>query len=120
MPSVTGCHPDYVGSITIDQDILEAVGLRASDAVVVANCRSGARFETYVFVGAPGSRRVEINGAAAHLAEVGDRLIILHYALMTEEEYATHHPKVAVMNPDNTIADVLAYDPTPWESIAQH
>jgi len=112
MASVTATRPDYVGSITIDADILDAVGLRVSDAVVVANCRSGERFETYVFLGERGSKKIEINGAAAHLAEVGDRVIILHYALMSDAEYAEHFPKVAVMDADNSIGEVLRYEPS--------
>lgn len=112
MCRVTAALPDYVGSVTIDEDILRAIGLRASDAVEVANCRNGARFETYVFRGAPGSRKIEVNGAAAHLVEPGDKLIIMHYALMSDEEYARNHPRVAIMNGDNTIAQIVRYEPT--------
>lgn len=111
MAKVTRANPDYVGSITIDEDILRAIGLRVNDAVLVANCRSGARFETYVFRGEPGSGAIEINGAAAHLAEPGDKVIVLHFAQMDDEEYAEHRPKVAIMNDDNTVSEVMRYEP---------
>ncbi|MDX2018304.1 MAG: aspartate 1-decarboxylase [Planctomycetota bacterium] len=109
---VTGAFPEYVGSITIDEDILDATGMRVSDQVVVANCREGSRVETYIFRGARGSRKIEINGAAAHLFEIGDPVIIMHYALMDEREYAEHFPKVAIMRPDNTIERVMRYEPS--------
>src|SRR5687767_2975402 len=96
MPRVTGAYPDYIGSITVDADLLEACGMRVNDAVEIANCRNGERFETYIFRGEPGSRKIEINGAAAHLVEVGDRLIVMHYALLTDEEYRAHRPKVLI------------------------
>lgn len=111
MATVTAAKPDYVGSITIDADLLDAVGLRVSDAVTVANCANAARFETYVFRGEPGSRVVELNGAAAQLVMPGDRVIILHYALMDDAEYAEHFPRVALMREDNTIARLLRYEP---------
>jgi aspartate 1-decarboxylase len=108
---VTAAKPDYVGSITIDSRILDDTGIRVSDAVEVANCDNGERFETYVFRGEPGSGAIELNGAAAHLVNPGDRVIIMHYALMTDAEYAAHHAKVAIMHPDNRIAEVRTYQP---------
>lgn len=111
MAVVTAALPDYVGSITIDENILKAIGLRVNDAVTVANCRTGSRFETYVFRGEPGSGKIEVNGAAAHLVEPGDKVIVLHYAYMTDEEYAKWHPRTAIMNGDNTIREVRQYHP---------
>jgi len=70
--------------------------MRVNDAVTIANCRNGERFETYIFRGEPGSKKVEINGAAAHLVEVGDKLIIMHYGYMSDEEYRQHRPKVLI------------------------
>jgi aspartate 1-decarboxylase len=113
MARVTAALPDYVGSITIDADILAAIGLRVSDQVAVANCRNGERFETYVFRGEPGSKKIEVNGAAAHLVEPGDRVIVMHYALMTDEEYAKHRPTVAIMRDDNSVERVIRYEPGP-------
>lgn len=111
LATTTAAKPDYVGSITIDEDILRAIGLRVNDAVLVANQRNGARFETYVFLGAKGERQIEVNGAAAHLVEPGDRLIILHFALMTDDEYASHRPRVAIMDPSNRVDRLIRYEP---------
>ena len=90
---MTEAREDYIGSITIDADLLDACGMRVNDAVLIANCENGARFETYVFRGTPGSRTIGLNGAAAKLVSLGDRIIIMHWAHMTDAEYAEHHPK---------------------------
>ncbi len=111
MATVTAAHPDYMGSITIDRAILDAVGMRVNDWVVVANCRSGLRLETYVFEAPAGSRRIELNGAAARDFEPGDRVIILHPAFMTDEEYRRTRPSVALMNEDNTVKELVRYEP---------
>ncbi len=111
MATVTAASPDYMGSITIDSELLDACGMRVNDAVLVANCRTGARFETYIFRGDAGSRKVEVNGAAAHLVEPGDRVIILHWAWVNEREYAAHRPIVLIMNEDNSIREVTRYEP---------
>ncbi|MBM43947.1 MAG: aspartate 1-decarboxylase [Phycisphaerae bacterium] len=110
---VTEARPDYQGSLTIDSELLDACGMRPSDAILVANCETGARFETYVFSGTPGSGIIGVNGAAAHLADPGDRIIILHWAHMTDEEYTRHLPRVLLMNEDNTIRETITYDPCP-------
>jgi aspartate 1-decarboxylase len=107
---VTDAHVDYVGSVTIDEDILDATGMRPNDAVVIANVDNGERFETYIFRGKRGGREIVINGAAAHLARPGHTVIIMHYAHMTDDEYAAHRPTVAIMNPDNTIEQVMHYE----------
>lgn len=111
MARVTAALPDYVGSITIDADFLDASGMRVNDAVTIANCRSGERFETYVFRGARGSRKIEINGAAARLVEVGDKIIVMHYAYMTDEEYAANRPRVLIMGDGNRVQEVMRYEP---------
>lgn len=110
---VTMADPDYQGSLTIDSDLLDACGMRPSDAILVANCETGARFETYVFRGEPGSGVIGVNGAASHLASVGDRIIIIHWAYLDEVEYETHFPRVLVMNEDNSVQEALTYDPQP-------
>lgn len=111
MIRVTAARPDYVGSVTLPVDLIQQIGMRVSDAVEIANCRNGERFETYILRGEPGSGICEINGAAAHLVEAGDLLIIMHYALMNDEEYASHHPRVAVMNSDNSVERLITYNP---------
>ncbi len=111
MATVTEARPDYVGSITIDADLLAACGMRVNDVVLIGNCRNGKRFETYIFHGEPGSGIIAVNGAAAHLVEEGDQLIILHFAFMDDAEYTAHHPKVLIMNDDNTIRELIRYNP---------
>ena len=106
---VTEANTAYVGSITIDPLLLHATGMRASDKVAVANCRNGERFETYILWGREGSGQIVVNGAAAHLVEVGDHVIIMHYALMTDKEYKKHKPKVLIIGPNNSVKDVLTY-----------
>lgn len=112
MATVTAALPDYVGSITIDADILDAVGMRVNDVVLVADCRNGNRFETYIFEGERGSGKIEINGAAAHLVDPGDKVIVMHMALMSDEEYAANRPRVALMHEDNTVREVIRYEPS--------
>jgi aspartate 1-decarboxylase len=109
--TVTAALPEYVGSITIDAELLDACGMRVNDKVLVTNCRNGERFETYIFRGAPGSRVIEVNGAAAHLVSRGDRVIIMHFAQMSDEEYAANRPRVLVMREDNTVEQTLRYEP---------
>ena len=113
MATVTAALPDYVGSITIDADILDAVGMRVNDVVLVADCRNGNRFETYIFEGDRGSGKIEINGAAAHLVEPGDKVIVMHMAMMSDAEYALNRPRVAIMNEDNTVREMIRYEPGP-------
>ncbi|MBL8990174.1 MAG: aspartate 1-decarboxylase [Phycisphaerae bacterium] len=112
MARVTEARPDYIGSITIDADLLEACGMRVNDAVSVANCRNGERFETYIFRGKPGSGAIEVNGAAAHLVRPGDKLIIMHYAWMSDEEYRQNRPRVLIMGDGNRVAEVMRYEPS--------
>ncbi len=111
MARVTAARPDYVGSITIDENFLKLCGMRVSDAVEIANCRNGERFETYIFRGEPGSGVIELNGAAAKLVHHGDPLIIMHYALMTDEEYARHRPAVVIMGEKNRVERTIRYEP---------
>lgn len=111
MCRVTAAKPDYVGSITIDADLLDACGMRVNDAVEIANCRNGERFETYIFRGEPGSGCIELNGAAAHLVEIGDQLIVMHYALLSDAEYKANRPKVLIMGERNRVLKVMRYEP---------
>ncbi len=120
MACVTKALPNYVGSITIDADLLERCSMRVNDAVEIANCRNGERFETYIFRGEPGSGAIEVNGAAAHKVEQGDRLIIMHYALIDDAEYDQLSPKVLLMNEDNTVADTMTYRPHDGHPPRQH
>lgn len=117
MARCTAAKPDYIGSITIDAELLKACGMRVNDRVLIANCRNGKRFETYIFRGEPGSRCIELNGAVAHLVDVGDKLIIMHFALMDDAEYRGHHPRVLIMGEGNSVEREMTYDPSPADEL---
>jgi aspartate 1-decarboxylase len=91
---VTEANLDYIGSITIDEDLMEASGIYAGEKVCVVDNTNGARLETYVIPGKRGSGCICINGAAAHLVHVGDTVIIMAYALMTPEEVKEFKPAI--------------------------
>ena len=91
---VTEANLDYIGSITIDEDWMDASGIVSGEKVSVVDKTNGARLETYVIPGRRGSRCICMNGAAAHLMHVGDIVIIMAYALMTPEEQKTFQPKI--------------------------
>lgn len=105
MAAVTGTNMHYHGSITIDEDLIDAVGLHPAEAVLVANVSTGARAETYVLRGTRGKRQMELNGAMARLAQPGDRLIVLSFALMEPAEAADHKPKIAILDANNDIVE---------------
>jgi aspartate 1-decarboxylase len=104
---VTEANLNYVGSITIDEDILDAVDILPNEKVQIVNNNNGARLETYVIPGPRGSGVICLNGAAARLVQVGDVVIIISYAFVDEKEIADHKPVVAIMNDDNTIREVI-------------
>ncbi|MDN0187157.1 aspartate 1-decarboxylase [Staphylococcus arlettae] len=104
---VTESNLNYVGSITIDKDILEAVDILPNEKVAIVNNNNGARFETYVIEGERGSGKICLNGAASRLVEVDDVVIIMTYVALNEEELQSHVPKVAVMNEYNQITQML-------------
>ena len=97
--TVTEADLDYIGSITIDEDLMDAAHIFAGERVQVVDNTNGARLETYVIRGKRGSGCICINGAAAHLMHVGDTVIIMAYALMTEDEARTFQP--AIVFPTN-------------------
>ena len=109
--TVTEANLNYVGSITIDEDILAAVGMVANEKVQIVNNNNGARLETYIIPGARGSGVICLNGAAARLVQKGDIIIIISYALIAEEELATHSPKVAIMDENNQIKELIHTEP---------
>ncbi|QHW38203.1 aspartate 1-decarboxylase [Staphylococcus ursi] len=104
---VTEANLNYVGSITIDQDILDAVDILPNEKVAIVNNNNGARLETYVIAGERGSGKICLNGAAARLVQVGDVVIIMTYAQLDETELKSHSPKVAVMNAHNEIVEMI-------------
>lgn len=99
--TVTEANLNYVGSITIDEDLMELTDIWANEKVQIVNNNNGARFETYVIPGPRGSGVICLNGAAARLVQPGDQVIIISYAMMTDEQARTHKPKVAIMDGAN-------------------
>jgi aspartate 1-decarboxylase len=95
---VTSADLHYVGSITIDLDLMEAAGIADFERVQVADVTNGARLETYAIPGERGSGTIQLNGAAAHLVNVGDIVIVMAYAQVTEPLPANWHPTVLLMD----------------------
>ena len=95
---VTEACLDYVGSLTVDRDWMEAVGLFPNEKILCADVDNGNRFETYVIPGKRGSGVCCLNGAAAHMGKVGDRLIVMAFGQFTPEEAQVHEPKVLVLD----------------------
>ncbi len=108
---VTEADLNYVGSITIDQDLLDAVGMLPNEKVHIVNNNNGARFETYIISGERGSGVICVNGAAARLVQKGDVVIILSYAYVMNDEAKDHKPTVAIMNENNSIREIISYEP---------
>ena len=105
--TVTESNVEYVGSITIDKAILDASGIFPGECVLVANVDNGQRFETYVFEGKKDSGVICINGAAAHLAGVGDKVIIIAFGYAETGEATQHSPKVIIPGDGNTVGEIL-------------
>lgn len=101
---------DYVGSITIDKDLLDAANILEYETVQVVDVNNGARLETYTIAGERGSGMICLNGAAARLVQPGDTCIIMCYCQMTPEEAKTHRPHVVFVDEENTIREVMRYE----------
>ena len=108
---VTEANLDYVGSVTIDQDILDAVGMLANEKVHIVNNNNGARLETYIIPGKRGSGVICLNGAAARLVQKGDIVIIMSYVYVDANEAVNHQPKVAIMGENNSIKEIIGAEP---------
>ena len=104
---VTEANLEYTGSLTVDLDLLDAVGRAANEEVLVANLANGARFRTYIFEGERGSGVMCVNGAAAHLATEGDRIIVMAFGFFDDEEAKAHRPRVAILDGKNRIVEML-------------
>jgi aspartate 1-decarboxylase len=109
---VTGCHPDYQGSITIDPELLDETGMAVNEKVLIADCNNGNRFETYIFRGERGSGEIHVNGAAADLTGVGHRVLILAFCQLTPEEMQTFRPRVIICDERNRVMERLEYPPS--------
>ena len=104
--TVTQADLDYVGSVTIDADLLDAADLLEGEQVAIVDITNGARIETYVIPGEPGSGVIGINGAAAHLVHPGDLIIIMSYAVMTDAEARTMKPHVVHVDEKNRVVKI--------------
>jgi aspartate 1-decarboxylase len=103
---ITGSDLNYVGSITIDEDLLDAADIRAHEQVHVVDVDNGARFETYTIAGQRGSGETKVNGAAARLVHTGDTVIVISYASYDERELEAYEPRVVHVDVDNSIVTV--------------
>jgi aspartate 1-decarboxylase len=104
--TVTEANLNYMGSITIDESLLEASGILPNEKVQIVNNNNGNRFETYVIVGEKDSGVICLNGAAARLVQPGDKVIIIAYGMMTEEEAKNFTPTVVMMDESNKINEI--------------
>lgn len=103
---VTEAHLNYVGSVTIDRDLLEAADLVPNEKILVVNLENGARFESYVFEGAPGSGVIGMNGGTARKCQVGDRVLLMSFASVDARELREHVPRVVFVDEHNAVERV--------------
>lgn len=108
--TVVQAELDYVGSITVDEDLMDAAGIREYEQVQIVDVNNGQRFETYVIAGQRGSGMICLNGAAARCVSVGDKVIIMCYALMTPEEADANPPRVVFVDDDNHPERITRYE----------
>lgn len=107
---ITQAELNYVGSVTIDEDLMDAAGLFEYEKVHIVNVNSGSRIETYVIAGERGSGVICLNGAAARSGQKGDHVIIMAYASMTPDEVKAHRPRVVFVSDENKIVQVSDYE----------
>ncbi len=107
---ITQAELNYVGSITIDEELMQAAGIYEYEHVHIVNVNNGSRIETYVIAGEKGSGVICLNGAAARCGQKGDTVIIMAYADMSPEEIASHRPKVVFVDGNNKIVKVAEYE----------
>lgn len=101
---------NYVGSITVDPELMEAAGIYEYELVQIVDVENGNRFETYTIAGEPGSGMICLNGAAARQVQVGDHVIIMCYCQMSPEEVKEHKPKVVFVDDENKTVKVSSYE----------
>ena len=104
--SVTDANLNYVGSITVDEDLLEASEMVVGQKVEIVNVNNGERFSTYVIKGERGSKDMCLNGAAARKVEIGDKIIVIAYASYDKKELETYKPIVVHVNDNNDILEI--------------
>jgi aspartate 1-decarboxylase len=111
LATVTRSELYYHGSLTIDRNLMEAVGFVAYEAILVSNIATGLRAQTYVLPGRRGSASIELNGAMARLGSVGDRLIVMAFAELEADEIEGHQPRVVALDQENRIVERLDDSP---------
>ncbi len=102
--TVTDANLNYVGSITIDKELIEAANMRIGQKIDIVNVNNGERFSTYIIAGDRGKREICLNGAAARKVHVGDKIIIIAYAQMDEKEADSYKPQIIILDDQNNIA----------------
>ena len=105
--TVTDANLNYVGSITIDEELMQAAKMRVGQKVEILNINNGERFSTYTILGERGKREICLNGAAARKVHKGDKVIIVAYAMHDEKDLETYAPKVVLLDDDNNIDEIL-------------
>ncbi|MDP2078605.1 MAG: aspartate 1-decarboxylase [Sulfuricurvum sp.] len=105
--TVTDANLNYVGSITIDEELMEASKMRVGQKVEILNINNGERFSTYVILGERGQRDICLNGAAARKVHKGDKVIIVAYATYNDAELETYKPTVVLVDDDNAITEII-------------
>ena len=108
--TVTQAELDYVGSITVDMDLLEQAGILEYEKVQIVDVNNGSRFETYTIAGERGSGVMCLNGAAARMVQTGDKIILMAYAQVTPEEASELRPTVLFVNEKNKVTKVTNYE----------
>ena len=101
--TVTDANLNYVGSITIDEDLMKASNLKVGQKVDIVNINNGERFQTYVIKGKSGSKDMCLNGAAARKVQIGDKIIVISYASYNESELENYKPTVVLVDDENNI-----------------
>jgi len=105
--TVTDANLNYVGSITIDTNLLDAADMRVGQKIDIVNVNNGERFSTYIIAGDAGKGDICLNGAAARKVHKGDKIIIIAYASMSREEADSYKPKIVILDDDNSIAQAF-------------
>jgi len=105
--TVTDANLNYVGSITVDEELLEASKMRVGQKVEILNINNGERFSTYIILGERGQRDICLNGAAARKVHKGDKIIIVAYATYNDTELENYKPTVVLVDDDNVITEII-------------
>ncbi|MBN2767485.1 MAG: aspartate 1-decarboxylase [Campylobacterales bacterium] len=105
--TVTDANLNYVGSITVDRDLLESADMKVGQRVDIVNINNGERFSTYLIAGERGKGEMCLNGAAARKVHIGDKIIVISYAQMDKEEADNYKPKIVIVDDDNSISQVI-------------